>query len=143
LLCGGGLGGTAELVSAGIATGALETEQEAALVVEAVGGDLGEAEIEEAFAFGVAGAIDGDAEAGEAAEAAEMGDGALPGGQRGFAVVEDAFWGGEEDLFLAGDFEEEESLGAGHGHPAGLARELLSVVPFFQQEIQELAFPFG
>jgi len=113
------------------------------LVVEAVGGDLGEAEGEEAFAFGVARAVDSDAEAGEGAEAAEMGDGALPGGKGGFAVVEDAFGGGEENIFLAGEFEEEEPLGAGEGHPAGLSGEFFGVAPFFQEEVQELEFPFG
>jgi len=111
--------------------------------VEAVGSDLGEAQFEEAAAFYVAGAVEGYAEAGEGAEAAEMGDGALPGGEGGGAVVEDAFRGSEEDLVFAGDLEEEEALVNVHGHPAGLAREFFGVVPFFEQEAEEMVFPAG
>lgn len=120
----------------------LEREQERALVVKPVARDLGKPQFEEACAFGVAGAVEGGAEAGEGAQAAEMGDGALPGGESGLAVVEDAFWRGEKDLIFAGYFEEEEALITGEGHPARLAGELFRMAPFFQQEVEEVLLPF-
>src|SRR5258708_11399963 len=71
-----------------------------------------------------------------------MDEGLTPGGEGGDAVFEDATGGREKDLVFAGDFEEEESMFAGHGHPTQLAGQFPGFVPFVLQEAKELTFPF-